>query len=266
MRSPFGLSLLGIGVALLLGAEVASADVPTATRIAGSNLMDPEFSADGKRLLITGERMHGIGEVAISTGDVVWHLDEARIGVQKRYVDRGGIGFVAKRAGKRRHLRIDAGGTISEVHPPEPRVFAANDAIYLRSTGGVSRISSGDRFFAPILSPDGSKVAYTGLATGIHVYDIATQTQIRLGAGTEPAWSPDSKSLVFERTEDDGHTIVGSDLWLWRKGSGAKVLIHTPNLIERRPSFSPDGTQIAFDDDRGFIYIMSADQGVGAKQ
>ncbi|MCP4448494.1 MAG: hypothetical protein GY811_24600 [Myxococcales bacterium] len=241
----------------LPGAKGAFAQGPGATRVAKGSFMAPQFSPDGTRLLVTGERLHGVGEIAIATGTVRWHLDEAGIGVHSHYRSDGSVGFRAKRAGKIRHLRIGTDGTIEETQEPAARVFAKNDRIYLRTDSGVTNVGTGDRFFAPKLSPDESKIAFTGLATGVHVYDIASKTLIRVGSGTAPAWSPDSKSLAFERTEDDGHNIVGSDLWIWNEGSAARELTHTQSLLERRPTWSPDGSKLAFDDDRGSIYVTT---------
>ena len=167
------------------------------------------------------------------------------------------MSFQAKRAGKTRSLKIDREGNITGVALPESKVFAHGDKIYLRTGGATISVGSGDRFFSPKLSPDQSKIVFTGLATGVHVYDIASRRQTRVGPGTAPSWSPDSKSLAFERTEDDGHYIVGSDLWLWDSERGARALTHTSRRKERNPSWSPDGKQLAFDDDEGSIYLLA---------
>tara|TARA_R110002073_G_scaffold303128_2_gene471223 strand:- start:6753 stop:7535 length:783 start_codon:yes stop_codon:yes gene_type:complete len=249
---PFSWCILGT----LLASSLASANEPVATEVAKGNLVAPQFSPDGTRLLVTGERMHGIAEVTIATGDVRWHLDEARVGVHSHYLADGSIGFRAKRAGRMRDLTRTAAGKISESPKPKANVFAHGDKIYLRTASGLEKISSGDRFFAPKLSPDATKIAFTGLATGVHVYDIASRSQTRIGAGTSPAWSPDSRSIAFERTEDDGHNIVGSDVWIWTEGARATALTSTDARIERHPSWSPDGSKIAFDNDKGSIFIV----------
>ena len=117
-------------------------------------------------------------------------------------------------------------------------------------------IGAGDKFFAARPSPDGRRVAFLGLTTGVHVVDLATMRVTHLGAGTAPTWSPDGRFLVFERTEDDGHDIVASDLWLYEPGRrGLARLTATDEVLERRPSFSPDGRSLAFDDDRGAILL-----------
>ncbi len=245
-----------VSIVLLLSSK-ARAENPDATLVAKGSFVAPQFSPDGESLLITATRMHGIGEISLRTGTVRWLLDEARVGTHSHYRSDGTISFRAKRAGKTRTLQIDQHQKISETRELPAKVFAHRDKIYLRIDKSIMQIGSGDRFFAPLLSPDESKIAFTGLATGVHVYDIATKTQTHVGIGTAPAWSPDSKSVVFERTEDDGHTIVGSELWLWSTTSKARAFTHTPTRVERRPSWSPNGRQIAFDDNQGAIYVVS---------
>lgn len=260
MRLHFGLTSACLLGAALLASSPAFAEEPVATAVAKGGFVAPQFSPNGTHLLVTGERMHGLAELTIATGEVRWHLDEARVGVHSRYLADGSIGFRAKRAGSMRELKLSSTGSITENPEPKAKVFAHGDAIYLRTTSGVTRVGSGDRFFAPKLSPDATKIVFSGLATGVHVYDIATNTQTRIGSGTSPSWSPDSKRVAFERTEDDGHNIVGSDLWIWSEQHGAKALTNTDSRIERHPAWSPSGTQIAFDDDMGTIFVTTVDE------
>ncbi len=56
------------------------------------------------------------------------------------------------------------------------------------------------------------------------------------------------------RTEDDGHSITASDLYAARADGSASVrLTDTPDALEMNPSWSPEGSRIAFDD-RGALY------------
>lgn len=60
--------------------------------------------------------------------------------------------------------------------------------------------------------------------------------------GRNPAWSPDGLGIIFER---------GSDIWLSSAdGGNQRRLEGVPSsenlLAHRRPSFSPDGSRIAF--------------------
>lgn len=134
--------------------------------------------------------------------------------------------------------------------------------IWISNSDGSDRIlisGPDERCFDPILSPDGHRVCYTSLehAGSISVVDIDGTHRVNLGYGSNPCWSPDGLRLVYEVTEDDGMTITGSDLYLIRfDGQGIVRLTNTPDLIERWPTWSPDGTQIAFSAG-GAIYTVS---------
>ena len=67
-----------------------------------------------------------------------------------------------------------------------------------------------DRFFDPQLAPDGRSVAFVGLATGVHVVELDSGRVRHAGPGTRPTWTPDSRWVIYERTEDDGEDVVGS--------------------------------------------------------
>jgi Tol biopolymer transport system component len=123
-------------------------------------------------------------------------------------------------------------------------------------TNKLVRIGSGDRFFGAIVSPDGNKVVFQGLTTGLYLYVRSTGATHYIGPGTAPAWSPDGSRIVFEVTEDDGHEIVASDLYLYEVAADrVSAITATDRVVERRPSFSPTGATIAFDDNVGGVFV-----------
>jgi hypothetical protein len=62
--------------------------------------------------------------------------------------------------------------------------------------------------------------------------------------------------LAYEVTEDDGHEIVASELFVYEVASDRVAQVTTTDrIVERRPSFSPDGGSLAFDDNTGGIYV-----------
>ena len=118
-----------------------------------------------------------------------------------------------------------------------------------------------DRYFAPIVSPDARFVAFTGLTTGIHVFDIAQNAVVFIGShGTAPAFSPDGRFLVYANTRDNGHEITSGELVLVDLDTHTYRYISNPNHeIRIRASLSNGAAYIAYqtDDDRIFRAQLS---------
>ena len=240
---------------LVLGPPAAAGDDGGGSvLVAEGGFRAPRFSPDGETLLVTGPDWRGLWLVDAAGGEPRRIADDDRAGLTARFLADGRVAFDARRAGAVRTLAIDEDGGHRGIAAAEPAAFAHEDRIYVRTGSDVVRVGTGDRFFAPTMSPDGRRVAFVGLRTGIHVHDLETGATEHLGAGTAPAWSADGRALAFERTEDDGHEIVASDIWVWRGGEPVAAIAH-PRRIERRPAWSPDGRAIAFDDDAGAIYV-----------
>lgn len=107
-------------------------------------------------------------------------------------------------------------------------------------------------------SPDGERVAFEVLGGNLFVADRDGAGLTDLGPGNRPTWSPDGEWIAYMRTEDDGHTFTGSDLYAIRvDGSEESRLTSTTDRLEMNPSWSPDGSRIAFDNFAdGSIYVL----------
>lgn len=251
-------SLLCTGLAAVIAATgVASADRLVDVRpIARGHFLAPQFAPDGSKILVTGPQMQGLHVLSLSTGAAVQLTTDPEAGVHARWSSDGTIAYRALRAGARRDLKIDRTGAVKLRAAAASIAFAKNDRLYVQRGAAWVQIGTGDRYFGERVSPDGDKVVVQGLTTGLHVYVRSTGALVHIGPGTAPAWSPDSRRLVYEVTEDDGHDVLASDLYLYELSTDRAVLVTTDDrMIKRRPSFSPDGTKIAFDDDAGAIYV-----------
>jgi hypothetical protein len=215
------------------------------------------FSPDGRDLLVTGPHMRGLQLVPLVGGAPRTLSSEAEAGVHARWLGDGTLSYRADVGGTGvQRVVTRTGQARTAAAAPRPFAFTQNERVYAERGGQLREISSGDRFFGAVISPDGDKVVFQGLVTGLHVYSRSTGATVSIGPGTAPAWSPDSKRLVFEVTEDDGHDLIGADLYIYDlTADRAAPLTTSQRVTERRPSFSPDGTQIAFDDNTGGLFV-----------
>lgn len=239
------------------GASLAQADrLVDARQVARGDYLAPQFSPDGRELLVTGPQLRGL-YVASLAGRVEQLSDDAEAGVHARWQRDGSIAYRAQRAGLRRDLSITRDKQVRALAAAKPVAFAQDDRMYVVDRKNqLVRIGSGDRFFGAVVSPDGDKVVFQGLTTGLHLYVRSTGTLRHIGPGTAPAWSPDGTRLAYEVTEDDGHDIVAAELYVYEVAADrVSAITTTDRVVERRPSFSPDGASIAFDDNTGGIFV-----------
>jgi len=109
------------------------------------------------------------------------------------------------------------------------------------------------------ISPDGQKISYKILGGHLYVMNIDGSNRIDLGRGSRARWAPDSQYLVYMVTEDDGYQFLSSEIFISRIDGTEKVqLTETADQIEMNPCWSPDGTQIIYNEEKeGAIYFLT---------
>jgi len=140
--------------------------------------------------------------------------------------------------------------------PEDVFTYQSDDNIYLVNAGRTVAITQGGgQYFLPRLSPDGTKVLFQDVATGLYVYDIRTGGTTALGIGDDASWAPTSALVVFEVASDDGHNVTASELFVADlTGRRVRLTEAAAHLRPMRPSWSADGAHLAFDAE-GSIYV-----------
>ncbi|HEX6291447.1 MAG TPA: hypothetical protein VFZ66_19845 [Herpetosiphonaceae bacterium] len=118
--------------------------------------------------------------------------------------------------------------------------------------------NAGEGLWLPRWSPDGAKLALTSIEGRIVSSSSDGARRFDLGPGDQPSWSPDGTRLAYAGTSA-GLEFISRDIHVtdWR---GAEPRARLTEANEEQfftsPSWSPDGTRIAFVEiDDGKIYV-----------
>jgi len=128
---------------------------------------------------------------------------------------------------------------------------------------------AGDR--QPSWSPDGTKIAFVSQRDGndeIYVMNADGSNQKRLtnysGFDSDPAWSPDGTKIGFTSDRDlpgiNGNS--GFEIYVMSADGSNAVRLTNNSSQDSGPSWSPDGTRIAFTSQRDglpVVYVMNSD-------
>ncbi len=251
---------------LLLGlvGGCATADLPTTADEVGLSVQDPvrltdgdgytdpAWSLDGGTISFSGEGYGGLYAVPAAGGaSIVVASRYAVSGFRHRWIESDGEPVILCPArGRKPAVHVTPGGAeLRElVTPPVEPIYARGDELFVRGPDGERQLTAGeDRFFDEHVSPTRDHVAAVGLRDGIHVFDVDTGELLAVAEGTHPAWTPDGRWVLFERTVDDGHQVLNSDLWALSVQDGRAIpLTATPGRLEGHPAVSPDGTEVAY--------------------
>jgi Tol biopolymer transport system component len=144
-----------------------------------------------------------------------------------------------------------------------------NPSIWVMDTDGSDRrrLAFGNW---PSWSPDGKRIAYsrgewTDQRVSVMNADGSGRRTLDVRDASEPAWSPDGEKIAYViDVGKDKESLDNEEIYVMNPdGSGQTRLTDIDGNDHWPPSWSPDGTRIAFTsdgtDEVGEIYVMNAD-------
>jgi Tol biopolymer transport system component len=134
--------------------------------------------------------------------------------------------------------------------PPSPVAVTPHGRLWLQDSRGAWRERESDPrvYYNPILTQDRRRFVVECLDGHMYMGEAGKDGLRDLGPGSYPSFVTFDRSLLFERTSDNGHQLTAGDLYLMDLESGAVTpLTETPDVIERRPAMSSDGQAVFFE-------------------
>lgn len=138
---------------------------------------------------------------------------------------------------------------------------ASQVAIALRGAAagpGIERVRQTDRFQELALSPDGKKIAFVArgevFAASASEGGDAARVTTTAGVESQPAWSPDSRKLVYVSERNGaGH------IFLYDFTTNTETQLTNGATGDSTPLFSPDGKLMAFERDGRELRVLELD-------
>jgi Tol biopolymer transport system component len=111
----------------------------------------------------------------------------------------------------------------------------------------------------PSISPDNQNIVYTVAGKGTFVCSIDGKNPVSLGKLNAPQWLG-NKFIVGMNDIDNGEKLLSSTIKIVSIDGKTNQTIETPEGVNAMyPTASKDGSQIAFNTDKGEIYLVNVE-------
>jgi Tol biopolymer transport system component len=219
----------------------------------------PVWTSDSKGLVIrtrTGIVGQSITRVDVETGEVTTLAERAAHPGQP---ERNAYGDVTVDVdGEMKVLDTKTGGLedLDEYYSAEQlssldvrlEIDYRDRRMWIVEGNGTNRVEFPHQVLLASLSPTRDRVAFGKADPNLYVSNLDGSGLVSLGPGERWDWSPDGKRLVYMGAiqQGDGATIASGLFVANTDGSGVVQISDTPDIVEMFPSWSPDGTRIAY--------------------
>lgn len=225
----------------------------------GTALTAPMISPDGRTLLLATPdfaALHAWRDGALTTICETQHC-----GHEPRFF---GAGLVATRTPEQSASAIPGDAYTLDGQPSTTRLGAHgaiafvedDDTVRVRLDGQTRTLRAhDDRFVRAELSPDRRFVMIWGLTSGVSLHRLADDHVLALGVVGHPHFDPSGRALVFDRTTDEGHTLLTGDVFLAELPSSSD----SRDEITIRPLFTSERLEthasLSRIDERGHAHV-----------
>lgn len=214
-----------------------------------------QLSADGNTVLYTKIEMvnrlrhNSLHSISISTGEKRELTKPGREAISPSFAVDQPVYVKSK--------TLQRAGVANAVLKPVLSIEDRKMVVYSASGRKVLDPAGGDASYIwPSFSPDGKKILFTVAGRGTFVCSADGRNMVSLGRLNAPVWLTQNW-IVGMDDRDDGGRVVESTLWAVTINGKVRQQIPTPEgLIAMYPAASPDGKRIAFNSDRGEIYMV----------
>jgi Tol biopolymer transport system component len=151
-------------------------------------------------------------------------------------------------------------GKISEKVRSHINIEDRKMVLYAGDTRTVLTPNGEDKsYFWASVSPNGKRIVYTVAASGTFVCDIDGENAVSLGKLNAPKWL-NNQWIIGMNDKDNGDQVIASEIVAISIDGQSRQTLSTPSVgIAMYPSASADGKRIAFNSEKGQIYIMNVE-------